>query len=48
MLKSNLFDKYGGVTIIKDILKDFYKELLTRKWARKKFIGIDMDKLLLH
>ena len=48
MSKSNLFDKYGGVTIIKDILKVFYKELLTRKWARKKFIGIDMDKLLLH
>jgi len=46
--KENLFDKYGGVSTIKKILKKFYEELLSRMWAKKKFIDVDMDKLLLH
>ena len=44
----NLFDKYGGVPTIKKILEEFYKDLLSRTWAKNKFKGVDMDKLLLH
>jgi len=46
--QENLFDKYGGVPTISLILQEFYKQLLTRMWAKKMFIGVDMDKLLLH
>jgi len=48
MKQQNLFDKYGGVPTIKLILEKFYKELLTRTWAKKIFINVNMDKLLLH
>ena len=48
MKQQNLFDKYGGVPTIKLILEKFYKELLNRRWARKIFINVDMEKLLLH
>ena len=33
---------------IKLILKKFYEELLNRTWAKKMFINVDMEKLLLH
>ena len=48
MEQQSLFDKYGGVPTIKLILEKFYKELLTRTWAKKIFINVNMDKLLLH
>ena len=48
MGKTNLFDKYGGVPTIKSILKEFYKDLLSRRWTRKMFANVDMDKLILH
>ena len=48
IVKKNLFDKYGGVTTIKLILEKFYKILLSRMWAKKMFINVDMEKLLLH
>ena len=48
MKQQNLFDKYGGVATIKLILKKFYEELLNRKWAKKMFVNVDMEKLLLH
>ena len=47
-MKENLFDKYGGVTTIKLILENFYKILLSRVWAKKMFVNVDMEKLLLH
>jgi len=30
------------------ILRKFYKELLNRTWAKKMFVNVDMEKLLLH
>ena len=48
MKQQNLFDKYGGVPTIKLIWEKFYKVLLTRIWAKKIFINVDMEKLLLH
>ena len=48
MKQQNLFDKYGGETTIKLILKKFYEELLNRTWAKKIFVNVDMEKLLLH
>ena len=33
---------------IKLILKKFYEELLNRTWAKKMFVNVDMEKLLLH
>ena len=48
MKQQNLFDKYGGVATIKLILKKFYEELLNRTWAKKMFVNVDMEKLLLH
>ena len=46
--QQNLFDKYGGVPTIKLILEKFYKDLIKRTWAKKIFINVDMEKLLLH
>jgi len=48
MKQQNLFDKYGRVPTVKLILEKFYKKLLNRRWARKIFINVDMEKLLLH
>ena len=48
MKQQNLFDKYGVVATIKLILKKFYEELLNRTWAKKMFVNVDMEKLLLH
>jgi truncated hemoglobin YjbI len=36
------------VATIKLILKKFYEELLNRTWAKKMFVNVDMEKLLLH
>lgn len=33
---------------IKLILKKIYEELLNRTWAKKMFVNVDMEKLLLH
>ena len=33
---------------IKLILKKFYEELLNRTWAKKMFVNVDMEKLLLY
>jgi len=46
--QQNLFDKYGGVPTIKLILEKFYKDLIKRRWAKKIFINVNMEKLLLH
>ena len=48
MKQQNLFDKYGGVPTIKLILEKFYKDLIKRRWAKKIFINVNMEKLLLH
>ena len=48
MKQQSLFDKYGGVPTIKLILEKFYKELLACTWAKKNFINLNMEKLLLH
>ena len=48
MKQQNLFDKYGGVPTIKLILEKFYKDLIKRTWAKKIFINVNMEKLLLH
>ena len=50
MKQQSLFDKYGGVPTIKLILEKNLRIYLLAKlsWAKKFFINVNMEKLLLH
>ncbi len=43
-----LFDKYGGVSTITEVVRAFYKEVLSRPHFQKYFQNINMEKLILH
>ena len=43
-----LFDKYGGMPVVTDIVRDFYKRMFRRPNLRRYFEGIDMEHLILH
>ena len=42
------FDKYGGVTLITDLARDFYKQVMKRPNLRRYFAGVPVDKLITH
>ena len=41
-----LFDKYGGVPFVTNIVRDFYKRMFRRPNLRRYFEGIDMEHLI--
>ena len=47
-MSDNLFDKYGGVPFITDLVRDFYKQVMKRPNLRRYFEGVPVDKLITH
>ncbi len=45
---ATLFDKYGGVPVVTDIVRDFYKRVLRRPNLRRYFEGINTERLIIH
>ena len=44
----SLFDKYGGVPTITEVVRAFYKNVLGHPDFKHYFENIDMDKLIMH
>lgn len=47
-MAQTLFDKYGGVPAVTDIVRDFYKRVMKRPNLRRYFIDVKMEDLILH
>ena len=47
-MSQTLFDKYGGVPVVTEIVRDFYKRVLRRPNLRRYFEVVDTDVLILH
>jgi hemoglobin len=47
-MSDSLYDKYGGFTVIADIVHAFYDKILDAEELDPYFQGIDMDRLARH
>ncbi len=47
-MSQTLFDKYGGVPVVTEIVREFYKRVLRRPNLRRYFDGVPMEKLVYH
>ena len=47
-MSTTLFDKYGGVPVVTEIVRDFYKRILKRPNLRRYFEGVSMEHLIQH
>lgn len=47
-MMTTLFDKYGGVPVITEIVRDFYKRMFRRPNLRRYFEGVEMEVLIMH
>ncbi len=47
-MSDTLFDKYGGVPFITNLVRDFYKQVMKRPNLRRYFEGVPVDKLITH
>jgi hemoglobin len=47
-MPDTLFDKYGGVPFVTDLVRDFYKQVMKRPNLRRYFEGVPVDKLITH
>ena len=47
-MAETLFDKYGGVPIVTEIVRDFHERLMRRPHIRRYFADMPMDKIISH
>lgn len=47
-MSQTLFDKYGGVPMITEIVREFYKRMLRRPNLRRYFDDVPMERLVNH
>ncbi|MEK0434675.1 MAG: hypothetical protein RL369_724 [Pseudomonadota bacterium] len=47
-MESTIFDKYGGIPVVTDIVRDFYKRVLRRPNLRRYFLNVEVDHLIGH
>lgn len=47
-IHTNLFDKYGGVTTVRRIVKDFYERVVAKPTLRRYFDSFDATRLVQH
>ena len=43
-----LFDKYGGVPVVTDIVRDFYKRVMRRPNLRRYFVNVPLEAVIHH
>jgi hemoglobin len=44
----NLFDKYGGVDVMRELIKEFYVQVFARPELKSYFTNTDLDRLIQH
>jgi len=44
----NLFDKYGGIDVMRELIKEFYKQVYARPALKTYFTESDLDDLIQH
>lgn len=47
-IHTNLFDKYGRVTAVRRIVKEFYERVFAKPTLRRYFDGVDRTRLIQH
>jgi truncated hemoglobin YjbI len=47
-MSQSLFDKYGGVPTVTEIVRDFHERLMRRPHIRRYFADMPMDKIISH
>ncbi len=43
-----LFDKYGGVPVVTEIVRDFYKRVVRRPNLRRYFVNVTLEAVIHH
>ena len=43
-----LFDKYGGVPVVTEIVRDFYKRVMRRPNLRRYFVNVPLEAVIHH
>jgi hemoglobin len=43
-----LFDKYGGVPVVTEIVRDFYKRVMRRPNLRRYFVNVPLENVIHH
>jgi truncated hemoglobin YjbI len=44
----NLFDKYGGIDVMRELIKEFYAQVYARPALKTYFVGTELDDLIQH
>ena len=44
----NLFDKYGGVSVMRELIKEFYAQVYARPSLKTYFVDTDLNDLIEH
>lgn len=47
-MAQTIFDKYGGIPVVTEIVRDFYKRVLRRPNLRRYFLNVEVDHLIQH
>lgn len=47
-MAQTLFDKYGGVPVVTEIVRDFYKRLMRRPNLRRYFVNVSLEAVIHH
>lgn len=47
-MNQSLFDKYGGVPTVTEVVRDFYKRVMRRPQLRRYFVDVSMEDLIQH
>lgn len=47
-MAQTLFDKYGGVPIVTEIVRDFHERMMRRPHIRRYFLEMPTDKIISH
>jgi hemoglobin len=47
-VSQTLFDKYGGVPVVTEIVRDFYKRVMRRPNLRRYFANVPLENVIHH
>ena len=47
-VSQTLFDKYGGVPVFTEIVRDFYKRVMRRPNLRRYFVNVTLEAVIHH
>ena len=47
-MAQTLFDKYGGVPVVTEIVRDFYKRVMRRPNLRRYFVNVPLEAVIHH